>query len=265
MELPLRRRQLTRDCVRCIFLLGVASTAWIGPVGLTPKVRQGAASPARTARARMRAQTFGTQQYWEEFYSSDAADAEEFEWFCGYEDLRPFFRHFADSLISRTQQTRLLVAGCGNSRLTFDVYDDVVADEGLPVDIWNVDYAEAALDRLRGIADGRAMNWAVADLTNLSEQDFPTASFDIVLDKGTMDALFCAGSDAVAAATREMHRILRPGGRMIMVSGVPPAKDVLSAFADGWDVLADGSPFIMDDGEATINLRAHFYVFQRPG
>ena len=29
------------------------------------------------------------------------------------------------------------------------MYDDVVADEGLPVDIWNVDYAEASAPGFR--------------------------------------------------------------------------------------------------------------------
>lgn len=255
-----RRPQARFFCLLALF----AAWPWISALWSTDGRHQAFAYPARVARTTRRAQTFGTQRYWEEFYSGDTADAEEFEWFCGYEDLRPFFRHFADSLISRTNRTRLLMAGCGNSKLSFEVYDDLVAGERLPVDIWNVDYAEAALQRLRGVAEGRVMSWAVADLTQLSEEDFPTATFDLVLDKGTMDALFCAGPASVAAAVREMHRILRPGGRMIMVSGVPPAKDVLEAFKGSWTVRADGSPFIMDDGEATINLHAHFYVFERP-
>ena len=54
-------------------------------------------------------------------------------------DLRPFFREFALPALRR-QKAKLLVAGCGNSRLSNEIYDDLL---GQDVDVWNVDYAEA--------------------------------------------------------------------------------------------------------------------------
>ena len=56
-------------------------------------------------------------------------------------DLRPFFREFALPALRR-QKPKLLVAGCGNSRLSNEIYDDLL---GQDVDVWNVDYAEASI------------------------------------------------------------------------------------------------------------------------
>lgn len=214
---------------------------------------------------------FGTQSYWESFYKgtsedSNSEDSKEFEWFSSYEDLQPFFRIFAEPILADAattgQQPKLLVAGCGNSRLSCDLYDDFLQEEQPAFQLWNVDFAEAAILRSEEMAAGRRMHHAVADLCDLSADMFPDGSFDMVLDKGALDAIFCTGATAVAAAVGELRRVLREGGLVILVSGVPAAKDVLDAFSD-WDVLADGSPYITDDGEATINLRAHFYVFRK--
>ena len=90
-----------------------------------------------------------------------------------------------------------------------------------------------------------AVSWDVADVTALDAAAYADASFDAVIDKGTMDALMarvcCSLASAVRAArlfadarcafaqcggdsvgntnamAREMMRVLRPGGVFIMV------------------------------------------------
>merc|ERR1712060_1024841 len=55
----------------------------------------------------------------------------------------------------------------------------------------------------------------VMDATQMS---FPDESFDVVIDKGTLDALYSGALPMVKAAIAEIERILRPGGVYIMVT-----------------------------------------------
>ncbi|CAJ1331714.1 unnamed protein product [Effrenium voratum] len=207
-----------------------------------------------------------TQEFWEKFYS-DSDSAEEFDWYCGYEDFQPFFQEFAQPVLEASRgrsesdsRPRILVAGCGNSRLTCDLYDDLLEQKST-AEIWNVDYAEAAIARAREVAEGRKVHQEVADLRHLPEAFHD--SFDVVIDKGAVDALFCAGVDSLALAAVSLRAALQPRGVLLLVSGVAPAEEVLKAFA-GWETILDGSPYITEEGEATINLRAHLYVFRKP-
>jgi len=222
--------------------------------------------PDALGRAREQIPKFGTQDYWEGFYEDNTTGAAEFEWFCSYDMLKPFVDEFIEPLVAAseragTERLKLIVAGCGNSLLSNEVYDDFVDSTGKPrLDLWNVDYASAAIARVRRSAGSRQMQHVVADLRDLGRDEFPDASADVILDKGTLDALFCAGKASVSAAVGEFRRLLRPGGVAVIVSGVPPASEVVSAF-DEWQVMLDGSPYVTDNGDATINLCAHLYVF----
>ena len=62
------------------------------------------------------------------------------------------------------------------------------------------------------------MTWVIMDITDMVE--FDTDSFDIAIDKSTMDALFC-GDDAftkVSLMLRETQRVLKPGGHCFSIS-----------------------------------------------
>lgn len=227
-------------------------TAWSGARG------------RQALRSQRQATTFGTQEYWEKFYSGDSADSKDFEWFCDYEDIRPFFHEFAQPVLdaSSSRPPKMLVAGCGNSHLTCDLYDDLCADS-MAVEIWNVDYAEAAITRARATAGRRKLRHVVADLRALPEETFREKSFDVVVDKGTMDALFCAGPSSVQRFTAELRRVLRPGGMVLLMSGVATGEEILEIFRN-WTTVLDGSPYITEEGEASINLRSRLFVFLRP-
>eukprot|EP00445_Apocalathium_hangoei_P067107 CAMPEP_0204115346 /NCGR_PEP_ID=MMETSP0361-20130328/4779_1 /ASSEMBLY_ACC=CAM_ASM_000343 /TAXON_ID=268821 /ORGANISM="Scrippsiella Hangoei, Strain SHTV-5" /LENGTH=316 /DNA_ID=CAMNT_0051066001 /DNA_START=413 /DNA_END=1363 /DNA_ORIENTATION=- len=223
---------------------------------------------------------FGSRDYWENYYSKEVDNAEsstdaegggvtEFEWFCGYDMMQPFVQEFVEPALAEARTAgrlpRLLVAGCGNSRLGCELYDDLAAPViGPPkVDIWNVDYAAAAVEASAVLGNGRQMRHVVGDLTALEPDVFEAGSFDAVVDKGTLDALFCAGVRVPLAAAAELRRVLRVGGRVFVVAGVATADEVLAVFR-GWDVVLDGSPYINDDGDATINLHAQLYIFSNP-
>ena len=50
--------------------------------------------------------------------------------------------------------------------------------------------------------------------------DFETSSFDLVIDKGTMDSMLCSGHSYmdVARMLTQVHRVLKPGGIYFLVT-----------------------------------------------
>jgi len=63
----------------------------------------------------------------------------------------------------------------------------------------------------------------VADLCELGAE-FPDASYDVVIDKATLDAIMCGegSTDHVVAALSEVQRVLKPGGTFISVTHGSP-------------------------------------------
>ena len=69
------------------------------------------------------------------------------------------------------------------------------------------------------------MIWRVLDVTDMSK--FATDTFDLVIDKSTIDCLFCREDYVIKLASMLMHtqRILKPGGHYFVVSyGKPKAR-----------------------------------------
>jgi ubiquinone/menaquinone biosynthesis C-methylase UbiE len=59
---------------------------------------------------------------------------------------------------------------------------------------------------------------------NVCALDFPDESYDIVIDKGTLDSILCGEGSTVNAAKMcsEISRVLKPNGCFIIISyGVP--------------------------------------------
>ena len=85
--------------------------------------------------------------------------------------------------------------------------------------IANVDISPVVMEHMREkhASLPPTVEWEVGDATRLTAHG--DASFDAVIDKGTLDALMCGGESTknTAAMAREMLRVLRPGGVFMMV------------------------------------------------
>ena len=105
----------------------------------------------------------------------------------------------------------ILVVGCGNAPFSASV-----VDEGGYKNSIHVDYSEVVIgqqhDRFPHI------DWRIADCLNMPE--FEDSSFDYVLDKSLIDTMMCYddGSATTQKLFKEMHRVLKPGGRLIQIS-----------------------------------------------
>lgn len=84
--------------------------------------------------------------------------------------------------------TRWLVCvGCGNSSLSEDMYRDGFHN------ITNVDYSTVVVENMKNRSEeARSMQWLVMDIKDLK---FESGSFDIVIEKATLDALLVGERD----------------------------------------------------------------------
>lgn len=77
--------------------------------------------------------------------------------------------------------------GCGNSSLSEDMYRDGFHS------ITNVDYSAIVIENMKNrSAETRSMQWLVMDIKDLK---FECGSFDVVMEKATLDALLVGERD----------------------------------------------------------------------
>ncbi|XP_064372781.1 EEF1A lysine methyltransferase 4 isoform X2 [Dromaius novaehollandiae] len=166
--------------------------------------------------------------FWDARYRE--AGAEPQEWLGG---LSRFRRQLEAEL---RPGDRILVLGCGNSALSHDLYELGYTD------ITSIDFSPVCIEAMRArYAHCPGLRWAVMDISALQ---FPDASFDVVLEKGTLDVLTVEERDPwhvspqATAALHQVSRILRPGGRFVSISFAQPhfRKPHYAQEAFGWSL-----------------------------
>jgi len=111
---------------------------------------------------------------------------------------------------------QVLVVGCGNSELSEQMYD-----LGLCEDVVNIDISDAVVRQMRERSGSKRpkMSYLVMDVLQM---DFPDGHFQVVLDKGTLDAVLADEEEATLAKVdkmfAEISRVLQVGGRYLCVS-----------------------------------------------
>jgi len=167
---------------------------------------------------------YGRADYWNDRYTKDT---DPFDWYQKYEALSSLFKKYVKP------QDKTLMIGCGNSRLSEDMYK-----EGFK-NITNIDISNVVIKAMeQRNKEYEGMTYKTADVTNMP--DFNNGFFDIAIDKGTLDAILC-GENSVANADKmlgEISRALRPGGVLIVVTyGDPPTRlTYLEKPKYGWKV-----------------------------
>mmetsp|Transcript_57311 Transcript_57311/g.166323 ORF Transcript_57311/g.166323 Transcript_57311/m.166323 type:complete len:269 (-) Transcript_57311:73-879(-) len=174
---------------------------------------------------------FGDVRYWEEVYGQTGAEGEVFDWLQGW----PGLGWLMEPLLARDPERSVLHLGCGTSTLAEDFYDHGFRQQ-TSVDVVPSVIAQMAA---RNKAVRPEMRWVVADATSIGDA-LPPASFDLVVEKSTLDALLCTDdhAQAVVGLLREAARLVRPAGVFLSVSMHGP--HVLSRWlrqpAFGWQV-----------------------------
>jgi len=149
-----------------------------------------------------RNEEYGTREYWDQRYTQGGEEA-TFDWFKRYEDVAHLLRP-----VLPDKTARILMLGCGNSTLSEDMYDDGYKN------IVNIDYSPVVIERMRARNHNRPeMQWLVMDIRDLRFED---NSFDVAIDKGTMDAMMTAKGDVwdppqqvIDDCSKEVDEVLR--------------------------------------------------------
>ena len=178
---------------------------------------------------------YATRRYWAARYAA-VGDGDVFEWFLSFDDLRPLL-----GFVKR--RSAVLDLGCGTSRLLCDM-----REAGYAGRLVGVDCAAAALRSVKERSEACHVELVEADATTLAP--FADATFDVVVDKGTVDALISGDAAAATEACAAAGRVLKRGGRFVVVSHRRPDGDdawleaVLAGLAEvdaAWRVDAHAS------------------------
>lgn len=175
---------------------------------------------------------FGMKEYWDDVYAGRGDfPADCYSWYYGWDVLG---KHVKEYVPTKTE--RILVPGVGNDSLLVDLvqagYKNLVGQ----------DYSELAVERQEDLLYQVAGDANVAilqgDVTNLP--DDWTGTFDVVIEKGLLDAVYLSGDGNVELAASELFRVLKPGGTFFSVSGVVP-DDLRRQLTKDTEWLRDGT------------------------
>lgn len=91
------------------------------------------------------------------------------------------------------------IPGCGNSALSYELFLG-----GFP-DVTSVDYSSVVVAAMRTrYAHVPKLRWETMDVQAL---DFPSGSFNVVLEKGTLDALLAGEQDPWTVSSEGIHTV----------------------------------------------------------
>lgn len=190
--------------------------------------REEALSSLTSARGREKSR-FSTTEYWDQRY---AKAENSFDWFGTWNSgtalrIKPTVEPWLP-----TQVSSVLNIGCGNSRLAEELYNDGYGN------IMNIDISQVLIDKMRrNFAEHAGLKFKQMDITHMT---FADDSFDVIFDKGTLDALYTGDAELVKLAVPHIFRVLKPGGLFVSMSfGSASTRSQLNATgsedeAPGW-------------------------------
>lgn len=193
---------------------------------------------------------YGKHDYWDERYK---ANDTTFDWYVSYEPLSKILTPLMKP------DSRILMIGCGNSRLSAQLYEAGYRN------ITNCDISEVCINQMKNrYKDMEQMDWFVKDCAKL---DYPSGSFDLVIDKGTTDAILCGANSFhnVYQMNKHISRCTKKGGHFVCISyGQPDTRiDHFRRKKLNWEVehKTVDKPVFSSDSAPSSNY--HVYVMTK--
>ncbi|KAF5758781.1 putative endothelin-converting enzyme 1 [Helianthus annuus] len=150
--------------------------------------------------------------YWNERFTSE----DHYEWLKDYSH----FRHLIHQHIK--PDSSVLELGCGNSQLSDELYNDGITN------ITCIDLSSVAVEKMQKRFFSKGYKGVKVLEGNMLNLSFADESFDVVIEKGTMDVLFVDSGDPwnprpeavnnAMAMLQGVHRVLKPNGIFISIA-----------------------------------------------
>jgi SAM-dependent methyltransferase len=199
--------------------------------------------------------------FWKKRYETHREGDENFEWYCGYAQIKELFEAtVGDPTIDKT----ILDLGCGSSTLSVEMRNAGYRVIGL-------DYVKDQIDFLNHkFKDVEHLHFVHGDFRFMTRV-FSTL-FEVVMDKGGFDSILASGSvDTAEKTASQIDLLLKAFGHFICISHADPETDlgqqllsvVLSNVdhrSNRWSVDIHSASETMDeDGTGGF----HVYIFHK--
>ncbi|KAM6158154.1 citrate synthase-lysine N-methyltransferase CSKMT, mitochondrial [Rhynchocyon petersi] len=187
------------------------------------------AAGMRRALGSLAGSCLADRRLWDRLYAQPRGGSPTFDWFFGYEAAQGLLLPLLQSS-NAACPLRVLDVGCGTSSLSTGLYTKCP----YPVDILGVDFSPVAVAHMNSLLKGShghtplcprhpasCLHFMQADAQDLGPV-VPSGSFQLVLDKGTWDAVARGGLPGAYQLLSECLRVLSPGGALIQFSDEDP-------------------------------------------
>jgi len=202
---------------------------------------------------------FGEPAYWEARYADEFAQGfsrfDLFDWYCSFDLVYPMI----DSIIDMTIQQRILLVGIGRSNTLEYLYSRGHRS------ITCIDVSSTLIAKMsQRYSDFHGVDFLCMDAKELTP--FSDKSFSLVIDKGTMDSIFC-GTEFRNDSKKyfdEIYRVLEDEGTFLAISHAAPLTRVPYLRQTRWAVdttnLPEGESLTMyvltrTENEALLNRK----------
>ncbi|XP_068922250.1 citrate synthase-lysine N-methyltransferase CSKMT, mitochondrial isoform X2 [Petaurus breviceps papuanus] len=171
---------------------------------------------------------------WDRLYAQALpGSSRNFDWFFGYEEVQGLILPLLQKGTPQKPAVapiRVLDVGCGTSGLCSGLYTKCP----LPLNVLGVDFSPVAVSHMKHMLEGHGesprlsprhpasrLHFLQADARNLGSV-CASGSFELVLDKGTWDAVARGGLARAEELLSECLRVLAPQGTLVQFSDEDP-------------------------------------------
>eukprot|EP00750_Incisomonas_marina_P033119 INCI9574.1.p1 GENE.INCI9574.1~~INCI9574.1.p1 ORF type:complete len:292 (-),score=41.19 INCI9574.1:108-983(-) len=178
---------------------------------------------------------FGSASYWDEFYAKKVLKGQGwFEWFESADATLPAVQQAARrvSTVLKKPRLHILHVGAGTSTLGVRLAQSGHSVVNVDVCAAAVEFARENLSQFIEASSGSAVGdtfisdsgpCMFEELNVLDlEARFGAESFDMVVDKGTLDALLFRDDDGAQRMCQQVHAVLRPCGSYCQITREDP-------------------------------------------
>lgn len=150
---------------------------------------------------------YSNKEFWNQRFGAE----EKYDWYITWKEFKPYLK-----AINLPPTGAILNVGSGNSPLPFDMWRDGLTN------LTNIDISDKAIEVMKTQAESQGIGgtWQEMDATKMA---FQSDTFDVVIDKGTLDALVCADDKTIPAnLIKEMFRVVKPNGHVFLITHSSP-------------------------------------------